>query len=176
VTEELERVGDALIADTKGIPAGNIEPRVRLTEWQNGKPLVRLFVSYAHADASLTHKLVDDLRPRLRSSFKYAFEIWQDVDLLPGEDWDSKIRAAMDGCHLGLMLLSPSFFASGYIEKVEIPALVSGRGLGVEGKRVIPVELEQLDFTNTQMHGLPAGQHGTIIHSPIARAASAACG
>ncbi|WP_165704170.1 NACHT domain-containing protein, partial [Enhygromyxa salina] len=158
VTEELERVGIGLIADTKGIPVGAIEPRVRLTERRDGMPVVRLFVSYAHADDQLTHKLVDDLTPRLASSSKYCFEIWQDVQLQPGEDWDGRIRGALHEAHLGLMLLTPAFFSSNYIKNVEIPEFVSGRATGVEGKRVIPVELELLEFSNTKMHGLDERQ------------------
>jgi hypothetical protein len=157
-TEELERVGEALIVDVQGTPLGNVEPRVQLTERRNGKPLVRLFISYAHADGKLPDKLVDELAPRLSASSKYTFDVWRDLALLPGEDWDATIRGALSRAHLGLLLLSPHFFASHYIGNVEIPEFVAGRGEGVEGKRVIPVELEQIDFAYTDMRGLAVRQ------------------
>jgi hypothetical protein len=157
-TEELERVGEALIHDAQGRPLGTTEPRVRLTEFRNGKPVVRLFASYAHADGGLPHIFIKDLGPRLSGSSSYAFEVWQDVDLMPGDDWDAGIRRALGSSHLGLLLLTPAFFASEYARKVELAALISGRGSGVEGKRVIPVLLRNIDFAHTDTGGVEVRQ------------------
>ena len=154
----LERVGDSLIEDTQGVPLGRVEPRVSLTEVRDEKPLVRLFLSYAHADMAAAKKLRKKLEVLLKTSNKYSFELWVDDAILVGEVWRATILEALDQTHLGLMLLSPGFLASEFIKKTEIPAFVLGRAKGAEGKRVIPVELKHLDFDTMDLRGLEARQ------------------
>ncbi|NVB37296.1 PD40 domain-containing protein [Pseudenhygromyxa sp. WMMC2535] len=155
-TADLDVV-DALITDVRGVPEGLLEPRIYLRERSKGKALVRVFVSYAQTDA-LSHKLIDCLRILLESSPRYSFELWRDIELLAGERWEQRLLEALDACHLGLMLLSPAFFASEYIGEVELPAFVSGHGPGVEGKRLLPVELRAISPCTTDTRGLKVHQ------------------
>jgi hypothetical protein len=60
-----------------------------------GKRTVRYFISYAHADTTLTNALVQRLRPWLNAASDYAFIAWQDCDIVVGKDWHAEIQAAI---------------------------------------------------------------------------------
>lgn len=113
---------------------------------------IRYFVSYAHKDKALVANLLDDLGDRLAIACGFAFERWMDSDILVGERWRDAIQKALDGCDLGLLLLSPAFFASGFIRREELPALLSrtpsptGAPRTDPLKPLVPVILKPLDL------------------------------
>ncbi len=106
------------------------------------------FVSYTRLDKTLPTRLLERLQPHFAISQRYAFSSWQDIDILPGEDWNEKIHDALDACSLGLLLLSPGFFSKPYIVEQEIPVFLKSR------KVVIPVLLKPLDLKLHNLHGL----------------------
>ena len=69
--------------------------------------------------------------------------------MLVGEDWHKEIQTAVRECDLGLLLVSPSFLNSQYINEHELPAF-----LGDRAKPVIPVMLQRVDFNNHDLRGL----------------------
>ncbi|MGB1016112.1 MAG: toll/interleukin-1 receptor domain-containing protein, partial [Nannocystaceae bacterium] len=103
------------------------------------KPNISYFVSYAHAD-ELALKLHDALRVHLSISSARTFEPWCDTGILPGEDWHGEIQAALDGCDMGLLMVSPTYVSRGYIKRHELPKLRDS------DKVLIPVHLHRVDF------------------------------
>jgi WD40 repeat protein/uncharacterized protein YjbI with pentapeptide repeats len=156
-TEELARVADRLITNNQGVPL-HPEPKVQLTERDDtGRPKVRWFFSYAHADAKALG-LFTKLATALGNSPKYRFEAWSDQHILVGEQWDAQIHTALQRCHLGVLVLSQSFLGSRYITGQELPVFVAGQHPQALGKRAIPVALEPIDFDHTDLKGLQAQQ------------------
>lgn len=156
-TEELDRVGQKLILDTRGQPAGT-EPRLVLTESREGKPLVRWFMSYAHENQKDAKELFAKLNLRLRNASRYAFEGWHDGSIVVGESWQRSITTQLREAQLGVFLVSHAFLSSKFITQRELPAFVTGHAEGAHGKRVIPVLLENMNLESTDLKGLEALQ------------------
>jgi hypothetical protein len=116
------------------------------------KKTVPFFISYAHANRTLADHLLDRLREQMIPSRSYEYRLWRDTAILVGEDWDAEIKAALKESDLGLLLLSPAFLGSPYITGIEWPHFLN------EGKPVIPVMLEPVDFKRHDLHGLEAKQ------------------
>jgi hypothetical protein len=127
---------------------------VRLTAAAgSGKPLVRVFLSFAKRDASVAGRLWELLAEAAGVDRTYQFELWRfDEATLVGEDWDARVREALAVCELGVLAVSNAFLRSAYITGVELPALV-----GVPGKRAIPVSVRRTS-RHAGLHGLEGKQ------------------
>jgi len=134
------------------------EPRIHLTEWHEGKPVVRWFFSYAHDDGKDADDLYRKLCVVLGNSDRYHFMPWRDTDILPFEDWNQHIQTALAECHLGLLALSENFFSRNYIRQFEVPAFIDGKLRTAPGKRAVPVALKRLDLSNADTQGLKTRQ------------------
>ena len=149
----------ALVADIQA-QRPSAERVIRLTEQRSGKPLVKWFFSYAHADNPAATTLLDELSKRLALSKKYAFEPWQDnAQLLPGDQWQQSITQALQDCNFGLLAVSYNFLNSAFIKTAELPHFVARRaGEITASKRAIPLLFQTLDFRRDDLGGLEALQ------------------
>lgn len=133
-----------------------IEPTVRLTTAAgsgSGKPLVRVFLSFAKRDAAVAGRLWELLAEATGVDRVYQFELWRfDGAILVGEDWDARIRDALAVSELGLLAVSNAFLGSDYITSVELPSLVD-----VPGKRAIPVAVRRTS-RHADLRGLESKQ------------------
>lgn len=80
------------------------------------RPMVRVFVSYAHEDAYWMQ--------RLRSVIRFPgvqLDVWSDQNIPPGMPWDSQIKHELDVMHVFVALISVHFASSDYIQRVECP-------------------------------------------------------
>jgi hypothetical protein len=112
---------------------------------------VSLFISYSHLDKMwmkhlsplLTGIRYDD---RARSAVNVAaVSAWHDQQLHPGDKWDQEIRTAMDNMSIFVPLVSHHFFASKYVQTIEMP-----KAKKMHGKRKIQVLPILLDDVNLQ--------------------------
>lgn len=111
-----------------------------LEEGASGKPLVRVFLSFAGRDDALVLRLWDLLAEALVIDRLYEFQLWRsDEAILVGEGWDDRIHDALSKAEVGVVALSNAFLSSEYITGVELPALVD-----VPGKRVFPLLLRKV--------------------------------
>jgi TIR domain len=109
---------------------------------------IQTFVSYAHADSADAGKLRAVLQPLFKTSVRYEFSDWSDHEILPGEFWRREIEQALEKAQFGLLLLSPQFLASSFINKNELPDLL-------EKGMVVPVALHAIPLDGTvDMKGL----------------------
>jgi len=160
---QAERYSEALIADIKGRPYVRTKG-IATTESASapgspvasGKRSVRFFVSYAHANNPFVQALLKELRHHFASSARYAFHAWSDQDILVGERWRQSIEKALEDCDFGLLLISPAFLASHFIDKHELPLFVEGQGRPAS-KPVLPVGLARVSFERHDTKGL--GEH-----------------
>jgi WD40 repeat protein len=131
VTEEVKRLVEAEVRDIERSPQFVTEDRP-----------TRFFVSYAHADSGLKTDLLRRLQTFLSTHPQVRFELWADGNIPLGEKWQTQIRKAMEDCDFGFLLVSPSFLASKFIAKKELPFLLRNR-------RVIPVAVKPILFDGT---------------------------
>ena len=94
------------------------------------KPVKQIFMSYAHADKDVARKLSSLLQ-------KAGYNVWTDEEVLPGSDWLSDIKRALDTSDAMVVLLSPETPQSRYVQHEIEYALTNERFNG----RLIPVML-----------------------------------
>jgi hypothetical protein len=99
----------------------------------------KIFISYAHEDQDLVRQLYDDLEA-------VGFEPWMDdMELLPGMDWEYEIRQALENADFFIPCLSrASLKKVGYFQK-ELRMGRSQADLYPQGRiYMIPVRLENV--------------------------------
>jgi hypothetical protein len=88
------------------------------------RPIV--FISYAHVDEPEKAtggevKWYSLVRKFLRVGERRGlFEVWVDVEMMGGEDWDEKIKEKLRSCSIFVLLVSADSMASSYILDTEI--------------------------------------------------------
>ncbi|MCA9499704.1 MAG: toll/interleukin-1 receptor domain-containing protein [Nitrospirales bacterium] len=113
------------------------------------KKNVTVFVSYARANRDLATRFLKKFKEQAAPSKQYHYTFWRDNDILVGEKWHEEIQYALGECDVGLVLLSPAFLGSQYIQNNELPNFVkSGR------KSLIPVMLQPIDLERHDLKGL----------------------
>ena len=90
---------------------------------EENSPL-RIFISYAREDERFKDELVTMLGGLQRRG---VVDAWQDRRIEAGDDWYRSIQEAMDSCDLALLLVSPDYLASGFIQEEEQPKLLQRR-------------------------------------------------
>ena len=86
--------------------------------------MLRLFISYSHKDEALKDELVTMLAGLQRRGI---IDAWEDRQIQPGEEWNQAIQDAINRCDLALLLVSPDYLASRFIQEEEQPKLLRRR-------------------------------------------------
>ncbi len=80
-----------------------------------------IFISYSHQDSQWLEKFNIFLKPLVRSTQIF---IWNDTHILPGQNWKDEIKNALDNAKIAILLVSPNFLASDFINDEELPVLL----------------------------------------------------
>jgi len=110
-------VGGKLEEHPPGPELEKMEPESAWREGAGGRAL-RVFVSYSHKDSGLRQALTATYLAVLENEKK--IETWWDGMIRAGMDWDKEIRQGMREADIVIFLLSEDFFASKYIQGVEV--------------------------------------------------------
>ena len=109
-----------------------------------------IFVSYSHMDRkwfdpNYPYALIPWLENSLRRD---GATLWYDrsdeTGLQPGAQFEAAILGAIDAAEFALLLVSEAFFASTFIQDVELPRILQRAEAG--GLTVIPILLEPCDW------------------------------
>lgn len=99
----------------------------------------KVFVSYAREDEDYVKKL----RAHLRGlELDGMITLWTDDQILTGDAWAEEIQKQMDQTDIMLLLMSPDFVNSDFIQRVELKQALERK---VAGKNlVVPVNLRRV--------------------------------
>lgn len=121
---------------------------------------VKVFISYARKDESFKDELLEFLAPLQNAG---EIKIWHDRTLVVGDAWDEEIVNALNESEIIIFLMSSSFLASEYINKVEI--LKAMERHKTKEIRIVPIMLRDCDMQShiipdykykiADFHGLP---------------------
>jgi len=124
----------------------------------------KVFISYSHKDEVFKDELITMLAGLQRRD---VIDAWQDRQIEPGTLWSYEITRAIDECRIALLLMSPDFIASGFIQEKELTQLFQRR-LN-EGLRIIPIILRpclwQSEPIIKDLQGLPKDGRAIITFS-----------
>ena len=101
-----------------------------------------IFICYGHKNVQWRDRLVSRLE---KHNPDYRFEVWYDeIGIEVGHDWQRSIEAALEAANVAIVLISPDFLASRYIQSNELPAMLERReALELQ---VLPVVVEACDW------------------------------
>jgi len=88
-----------------------------------------VFVSYSHRDLKWLERLRIHLKPMLGS--EKMIEIWDDREIRPGAQWSDEIEHAIASCRVAVLLVTPSWLASDYIVREELPRIITRHEQGL---------------------------------------------
>ena len=114
-----------------------------------GIPIIRYFVSYAHADRRAVESLVNRLDLRLSRIGGFKFVRWRDTEaMVPGENIRDEVEKGIDSCHIGLQMVSHAYLNSEFVREHERPRFAFGDDCkSGSGKRLgFPIALDTFDF------------------------------
>jgi hypothetical protein len=81
-----------------------------------------VFVSYSHRDRDWLERLKIHLTPYLHGE---GLHLWDDSRIAAGATWAQEIERELDGARAAVLLVSPDFLASDYINSVELPNILA---------------------------------------------------
>lgn len=114
---------------------------------------LKVFISYSKADEAYKKELLTHLKPLQRQEHLIT---WDDERILPGEDWNARIRQEFSSADIVLVLLSSDALATDYIWDFEIKQAVEQSASGKSA--VVPIIVRSCDWISSplgRLSGLP---------------------
>jgi hypothetical protein len=105
----------------------------------------QVFISYSHRDKKLMEDLLTHLKPHLRS----GLTAWSDKQIASGAQWLQEIQDALAKTSVAVLLVSPDFLASDFIDKHELGPLLKEAKAG--GVRILWVPLRAAAYEETPL-------------------------
>jgi hypothetical protein len=107
----------------------------------------KVFVCYSHKDEQWLERLQVHLKPLERRGL---IKLWSDAEIAVGTQWKDEIDTAIQSCAIALLLVSADFLASDFIEKYELPTLLSRAKH--EGTTIMPIIVAPCLFEESKIN------------------------
>ena len=112
------------------------------------------FVAYSKADSQYVDRLMVHLKGL---EYQGLIETWYDRQIVPGEEWDARIRSELAAADVIIFCVSADLLATDYVQGIEIPKAISRHDRGEA--TVIPVILRKCAWEVSALgrfQGIPA--------------------
>jgi internalin A len=103
-----------------------------------------VFISYSHKDKKWFDDLKAHLEPLVREQ---NLKIWEDTQIQPGAIWRDEIEKALSAAKVAVLLVSPTFLSSKFINQNELPVLLDAAK--TEGVQILWVPLQASNYKAT---------------------------
>jgi len=108
---------------------------------------IKIFISYAHEDEKYKDKIIMFFKPKIICG---EVEIWHDRDISEGDLLHEKIQEKLNTAHAIIMLISPHFLASEYINSKEFKIALERHKDG--NARAFGIVVEDSDWLSTELN------------------------
>ena len=138
---------------------------------------LKVFISYSHKDEEIKNELDNHLVGLSRSEL---IDVWNDRQLIAGEEWDETIIEELKAADIIILLVSVNFLNSKYIWEKEVAIAMERHK--AKTARVIPVIASSCDFGDmsfariqglpknaTPIDSFPAGGERARVYTEIAK-------
>lgn len=95
---------------------------------------------------------------------RVKWKFWHDQYINAGDVFDDRIKQAIDNATLFILLMSPDFLVSDYIENHELPAIRARRDANPNGTLIIRTVLRPCDhdLVSERRHAVPSDANGRL--------------
>lgn len=115
-----------------------------------------VFISYSRADQEWLHRVREYLDILDR---RFNINSWDDTKIIAGTAWQAEIQKALKRAEVAILLVSPAFLNSDFIQREEVPALLTkARG---RGTLILPLIVRHCLYNQ-----LPVLSHFQAFNSP----------
>jgi CheY-like chemotaxis protein len=114
-----------------------------------------VFISYSHKDLKWLHRITTHLQVLVRNS---PITIWDDTKIKTGTKWKTEIKEALSSAQAAILLVTPDFLASNFINNIELPFIFKAakkKGLTVFWVAVKPSMYEETYIAEFQAANNP---------------------
>ena len=136
-----KKIGDANLKSNVELALSRLAENIHRVGERTRKNLIKIFISYSHADREAKDKLAKYLATMKREGL---INIWYDNEILPGDKWRDSISDTLGEADILLYLVSDSSLASENCNRELAEALNANI-------RVVPIILEDCDWPNHQL-------------------------
>ena len=125
-----------LTARLATLPSGTPRPPGETAAVDTKSVREGVFISYSHNDIQAFTELNKMLAP-VRKKLK----IWDDSMIEPGAQWRDEIKKALASARAAILMVSPDFLDSDFIQKNELPPLLEAAR--ADGCRILWIKLKE---------------------------------
>ncbi len=109
-----------------------------------------VFICYAHDDNEWMHRFMRQLKPYIRNK---TVKAWSDKEIDGGDRWKDEIMMALNRARVAVLLVTPSFMASDFIQDTELHNILKASrkdGLVIRWIHVIPSAYHTTELAEIQ--------------------------